>query len=57
MRGGELSIKGEVVAFDESAFSSDNKGTIIWKNIEIWRNGDWTKKGREMRKRGEIPVS
>ena len=56
MRGGKLDIKGEVKSFDKSAFSPNNKGTIIWKNTKIWENGDWTKEGREMWERGEIPV-
>jgi len=56
MTGGILEIKGEVKSFDKSAFSPNNKGTIIWKGIEIWRNGGWTKEGKEMWERGEIPV-
>ncbi len=56
MQGGELNIKGEVKSFDESAFSPDNKGTIIWKGIKIWEKGNWTKQGMKMRVRGEIPM-
>ena len=57
MVGGELNIKGEVESFHESAFSPDNKGTIIIrKGTEIWRDGNWTKEGKEMWERGEIPV-
>ncbi|RLG12077.1 hypothetical protein DRN69_07055 [Candidatus Pacearchaeota archaeon] len=56
MKGGELNIKGEVKSFDKSAFSPNNKGTIIWKNTKIWENGDWTKEGKEMWEKGEIPV-
>ena len=56
MEGGELNIKGEVESFDKSAFSPNNKGTIIWKGIKIWENGDWTKEGKEMWEKGEIPV-
>jgi len=56
MQGGELNIKGEVKSFDKSAFSSNNKGTIIWKNTKTWENGNWTKEGKEMWERGEIPV-
>jgi len=55
MEGGELNIKGEVKSFDESAFSSNNRGTIIWRK-KIWENGDWTKEGKEMWEKGEIPV-
>ena len=56
MQDGELIIKGEVVSFDRSAFSSNNQGTIIWKNTKIWENGNWTKEGKEMWEKGEIPV-
>ena len=56
MKGGELNVKGEVKSFDKSAFSSDNRGTIIWKNTKIWENGNWTKEGKEMWEKGEIPV-
>jgi len=56
MKGGELNVKGEVKSFDKSAFSSNNQGTIIWKRTKIWENGDWTKEGKEMKERGEIPV-
>ena len=56
MQGGELNIKGEVESFDKSAFSFfKNKGTIIWKGAKIWEKG-WTKEGKKMRKKGEIPV-
>jgi len=55
MQEGILNLKGEV-GFFESAFSPSNKGTIIWKGIKIWENGDWTKEGKEMWERGEIPV-
>ena len=57
MRGGKLDIKGEVESFDDRfTFFPDNKSTIIWKRIKIWRDGNWTKEGREMWERGEIPV-
>jgi len=56
MKGGELNIKGGVESFDKSAFSSNNQGTIIWKRTKIWENGDWTKEGKEMKEKGEIPV-
>ncbi len=58
MQGGELNIKGEVESFDDRfTFSPDNKGTIIIrKGTEIWRDGNWTKEGKEMWERGEIPV-
>jgi len=56
MEGGELNIKGEVKSFYKSAFSSNNQGTIVWKRTKIWENGDWTKEGKEMWERGEIPV-
>ena len=55
MEDGELNIKGKVKSFDASAFSPDNKGTIIWKT-KIWENGNWTKEGKKMRKRGKILV-
>jgi len=48
MQNGELNIKGEVKSFGESAFSSGNQGTIIWKGIKIWEKGNWTKEGKEM---------
>ena len=56
MEGGVLILEGEVESFDKFAFSPDNKGTIIWKNTKIWENGNWTKEGREMWEKGEIPV-
>ncbi len=57
MEGGVLDIKGEARFFDKSAFSSKNQGTIIIRgNIEIWKNGNWTKKGREMLKRKEFLI-
>ena len=55
MKGGELNVKGEVKSFNESAFSPNNKGIIIWKGIEIWRDGNWIKEGKEMWEREEIP--
>ena len=55
MKGGTLILEGEVEAF-ENAFYSYNQGTIIWKGTKIWENGNWTKEGREMWERGEIPV-
>jgi len=30
--------------------------SILGKNIKIWENGNWTKEGKEMWERGEIPV-
>jgi len=56
MQGRVLNVKGEVKSFDKSAFSPNNKDTIIWKNTKIWENGDWTKEGKEMWEKGEIPV-
>ncbi len=56
MQGGELNIKGEVEFFNKSAFSPDNKGTIIWKNTNVWENGKWTKEGEEMLEKGELPL-
>ena len=56
MYGGEIKIDREVKYFDRSAFVPPNKGTIIWKGIKIWEKGNWTKEGKEMWKRGEIPV-
>ena len=56
MEGGELDIKGEVKSFAKSAFSPNNRGTITLKRTEIWRNGDWTREGRKMWERGEIPI-
>jgi len=56
MKNGILEIKGEVESFDKSAFSPRNHGTIIWKGIKIWKNGNWTKEGKKMWERGEIPV-
>jgi len=57
MEDGELNIKGEVRTFDKSAFSSKNQGTIIVRgSIEIWKNGNWTKEGREMLKKKEFLI-
>jgi len=39
MSGGILRVDGDVSSFDKSAFSPDNKGTIIWKGETIWENG------------------
>jgi formylmethanofuran dehydrogenase subunit C len=39
MFGGVLRIDGDVASFDETAFTSDNKGTIIWKGETIWKDG------------------
>jgi len=39
MHGGTLRIDGDVASFDKTAFSSNNKGTIIWKRETIWKNG------------------
>ena len=39
MSGGILRIDGDVAFFDRTAFSSNNKGTIIWKKQTIWENG------------------
>ena len=38
-KGGTLSIGGEVESFSKSAFSPDNKGTIIWKGVKIFEDG------------------
>jgi hypothetical protein len=54
MIGGTLDIRGEVESFAESAFSEENKGKIIWKNVTIWDNG-WTKEGEAMDNRHLIP--
>jgi len=56
MWGGELNIKGEAKSFYECAFSPTSRGIIIRKGVEIWRDGNWTKEGIEMRERGEIIV-
>ena len=56
MQGGELNIKREVKSFFRSAFYSYNQGTIIWKGTKIWEKGNWTKEGKEMWEKGEIPV-
>jgi len=45
MSGGTLRIDGDVVSFDESAFTPDNKGTIIWKGETIWENGQKVEPG------------
>jgi hypothetical protein len=39
MSDGILRIDGDVVDFSDTAFSSKNKGTIIWKGETIWKNG------------------
>ena len=39
MFNGILRIDGDVTSFDKKAFTSDNKGTIIWKGETIWRKG------------------
>ena len=56
MKGGVLILEGEVKSFSKSAFSPENKGTIIWKNTKIWENGNWTKEGKEMKEKGKIPI-
>ena len=56
MEGGVLILEGEVGAFDKFTFSPDNKGTIIWKGIKIWENGNWTEEGKEMKEKGKIPI-
>jgi len=56
MRGGTLILEGEVEGFEWSAFYPSNHGTIIWKSTKIWENGDWTKEGKEMKKKGKIPI-
>ena len=53
MKGGTLILKGEVKSFKGVSFPS-NQGTVIWKEIKIWENGDWTKEGKEMVEKGEI---
>jgi len=39
MFSGTLRIDGNVASFHESAFTPDNKGTIIWKGETIWKKG------------------
>jgi len=39
MSNGTLRVDGDVASFAETAFSQDNKGTIIWKGETIWENG------------------
>jgi hypothetical protein len=39
MSGGTLRIDGDVASFAKNTFTSDNKGTIIWKKQTIWENG------------------
>ena len=56
MQNGELIVKGEVKSFHKSAFSPNNQGIIILKGTEIWRNGYWTKEGKEIWEKGEILV-
>ncbi|MFA5831718.1 MAG: hypothetical protein WC878_07895 [Candidatus Paceibacterota bacterium] len=48
MFGGTLRVDSDVESFNETAFSSKNKGTIIWKGETIWQDGKkvepgWTK--------------
>ena len=57
MESGELDIKGNVKSFAEFAFSGHNQGTIIWKGIKIWENGDWTKRARGYWEAGDIPIA
>jgi formylmethanofuran dehydrogenase subunit C len=45
MSGGTLRIDGEVSSFDKTAFTPDNKGTIIWKGETIWKNGQIVEPG------------
>jgi hypothetical protein len=45
MSGGVLRIDGDVASFDKTAFSSYNKGTIIWKGETIWKNGQQIEPG------------
>ena len=45
MSGGILRIDGDVASFDETAFTRDNRGTIIWKGQIIWENGQKSEPG------------
>ena len=56
MQDGELNIKGEVKSLGKFGLFYPNDGTIVWKKIKIWENGDWTEEGKEMWERGEIPI-
>jgi len=56
MQGGELILNGKVKSFHPFAFTPDNQGTIVWRGIKIWEKDKFTKEGREMKKRGEIPI-
>jgi len=56
MKNGVLILEGKVKSFDKSAFPPRNLGTIIWKGIKIWENGNWTKEGKEMKEKGKIPI-
>ena len=56
MQGGELILNGKVKSFHPFVFTPDNQGTIVWRGIKIWEKDKFTKEGREMKKRGEIPI-
>jgi len=45
MSDGTLRIDGDVASFSKFAFSSNNKGTIIWKGETIWENGQQVEPG------------
>jgi len=45
MSGGILRVDGSVASFDTTAFTSDNKGTIIWKGETIWKDGQKVEPG------------
>ena len=53
MLGGLLRIDGNVASFDESAFYTKNKGTIIWKGETIWKKGKKVEPGWTNLKVGE----
>ena len=56
MSGGKLDLHGAVESFDSSAFSPTNKGTITWKGVTLWKDGNPTPEYGDMMANGKIPI-
>ena len=57
MSGGTLDLRGEVKGFHHSTFSTTNKGTVIWKGVTLWKDGEPTPEYTEMKAKREIPIT
>ena len=57
MSGGIVVIEGDVESFSKEAFRPSNKGTIYYKGVKIWENGQFTREGKKMKEEGKLVIA